>query len=141
MSLNLSTLKEVNGRYFSTYANGGYGKKPIMLDDSVSTDQVAARINEYPSMVAKSRYFSQDSEFYNFQNRRLQTGYSQIPNLQERGINILGMDGYGRINQLAVQPNSAAMLSSADSQTGWILSALVITGFVILILNALSPDN
>lgn len=139
--LDIDRMREVNGRYFGTYSNGGLGKAPnLILDSSIDTDAVAARIMDYPSMKGKSQYFDQDSDFYRFQRNRLETGFASVPGLHERGMNIAGMDAYGRVNRLAVQPNMTLALSSADSQTSWLLGAIVITGFVILVLNAIAPQ-
>lgn len=139
MALNYGLMKQVNGKMFKEYSNGGYMKKPIILDDSVSTDEVSARIMNYPSMKAKQTYYHPNSNYYKLQSNRLSTGFASVPSLQDKGISIVGMDQYGKINTLAVQPNTAFIASQTDSQTSWLLGAIVITGLVILVMNAVAP--
>jgi len=143
-NLDISQMQYVNGKYFNFYANGGYGKLPLVSEDTRTTDQMVARRVEYPSQKMKDYYDPKNSSaFYlNNENRRL-TQAQSFASLQERGIKLVGEEKYGAYNVYASTPDPSGNLSfyssSSSNEMGVLLWVIIGIGAFILITNVLTP--
>jgi len=138
MSSPFQNIKSVNGHYLKQYSNGGPGHMPIYTDDSISTDAVAARVMQYPSLVNKTYYENKvTSDNYLYQRNRAMTAAGTFAALQSRGITLVAQDDYGKLSALNAYPDPSAALASADTQTTQLLSVIVVIGIICLITNSL----
>lgn len=140
-NLDIGLMQNVNGQYFNYFSNGGYGRLPLVSDDQRTTDELVARRIQYPSQKMIDRYDdTKHSSFYtNDQNRAL-TFSQQYGQLSQKGIKLVGEEGYGRYSTYANVPDPTGKISlySTDSEISVMLWIVLIIGAISLVSNAIA---
>jgi len=139
--LDIGTMQNINGKYFNYFSNGGYSRLPLVSDDQRTTDQLVARRIEYPSQKMIERYtdYSKSPFYLNDQNRVL-TFNQQYGQLSQKGVKLVGQEGYGKYSVYANVPDPTGNVSlySTDSETSIMLWIILAVGAISLIGNALA---